>query len=141
MAYTLEPDVALDGPFYLSLLRGMVPRDGIDRLAKTRLQYHTTLPEETLAALGPYFSEHGQWRHGLVLTLFPQQALKLHTDSLTAGVVRRHVVLETNPDAWVYHDGDWQHLEAGQSYTVDTTKLHGAVNFGSTPRTHLFYDV
>ncbi len=126
----------------MKIVDGMgIPWDGIDRRKRERLKYYTTSFGETQAALETYFSEYGQWVHGQVLVLFTQQLLKCHVDNGMDGIVRRHVVLQTNPDAWTYHDGDWQHLKRGGVYAVDPTLPHGAVNFGQTPRVHLFYDV
>lgn len=140
MAYTAEA-ARVDAGALLPLLRPLhIPRDGVDRRTNTRLRYSTTAFEETRAVLERYFLAHGPWVHGAVVTLYPQQLLKCHTDHGLEGRTRRHVVLETNPDAWAYHDRAWQRLCLGTVYRVDATRPHGAVNFGTTPRTHLFYD-
>lgn len=72
--------------------------------------------------------------------LLPSQQLVAHTDPPISGI-RHHLPLQSNPGCWVFHDGVWQQLEVGRMYTMDPTKPHGAVNWGTELRLHLMIDV
>ncbi len=104
--------------------------------------YHTTDAVATQALYQPLLADKFRepWVYAQVATLWPGQALNLHTDGQT-GRKRRHVVLQTNPACWVHHGGDWQQLEAGGIYRMDPMQPHAAVNWGTKPRMHLFFDV
>ena len=54
--------------------------------------------------------------------------------------VRRHLVLQTNPEALATHDGYQQHLELGGVYQMDPRVEHSSVNHGMTDRIHLYVD-
>jgi len=63
-----------------------------------------------------------------------------HRDGIPSGV-RHHLVVQTNPDAWVYHDGQWQQCEQNGIYTMNPNCFHAAVNMGQKPRTHFVVDI
>ena len=72
-------------------------------------------------------------------TVFPGGVITLHSDG-TRGYVRRHLVLQTNPLAWSFHDGTWTHLQLGRCYSMDPLQPHGSVNWGPDKRIHLMFD-
>lgn len=89
----------------------------------------------------------GIWRLAMLVGLQPQGTIPRHRDAPAdenglAGMAldRWHVVLVTNPHAWCYHGGVWQHLERGGIYAMDPTVDHAAVNWGDTVRWHLVVD-
>ena len=82
----------------------------------------------------------GPWVYVDLLTIYPKGWVHLHTDT-SHGRIRWHVVLQTNPDAWVFSGGVWAHLPVGTVWTVDTEEPHGSVNWGREPRLHLIFDV
>ena len=53
---------------------------------------------------------------------------------------RFHVVLQSNPDAWLLHDGVWTQPLTGCIYTMDPTIEHATVNWGHSPRVLLVVD-
>jgi hypothetical protein len=75
------------------------------------------------------------------MRLMPKTGLTVHADTS----VRYHLVLKTNPTAYiahVFHAGNVSglcfHIPAdGYFYKVDTTKPHFVYNGGSDPRIHL----
>lgn len=123
-----------------------VPRNGVG--SRGRVGYHSTEPEETMEVFRDterLLLKNGviqnSWQAARLLTVFPSCLLNLHEDRFETVPVRYHLVVETNPEAWVRHDGRWQQLELGVLYWMDPTKPHASVNLGQTPRTHLFFDV
>ena len=87
-----------------------------------------------------------RWR---VLKLLPKSTYSVHDDS--NGVndnLRLHVPIQTNSDCFLCSFAQmpqsgqqanvlYEHLELGNSYEVNTTGLHTAVNYGTTDRYHL----
>lgn len=74
--------------------------------------------------------------------LKPDGHIPFHSDRIEDYHPNRyHIVLQTNPHCWVYHDGVWQQLNRGGIYFMDPSKEHAALNFGSTIRLHLVVDV
>ena len=123
-----------------------VPRNGVG--PEGRVGYHSTDPDATLEAFQSTQDllrrkpiVDGEWVTARLLTVFPSSLLNLHADRGVDHLTRYHVVIETNPDAWVYHGSQWQQLELGVLYRMDPQMQHASVNFGKTPRTHLFFDV
>ena len=104
--------------------------------------YHTTPSDDTIALYEPLLGDRftGAWLYAQLVILFPGGALTQHTDG-QLGRSRRHLVLQTNPHVWIFHDGAWQQLPLGGVYSMDPTKPHGAVNWGHAPRVHLLMDV
>lgn len=82
----------------------------------------------------------GEWIHCTLAVVMPNGLIHLHRDG-DLGERRYMAVLQTNPEAWAFHDGDWQQLEEGSIYTADPKAEHGAVNWGSEPRIHFIVDV
>ena len=60
---------------------------------------------------------------------------------MRADADRFHLVIQTNPDCWMLHDGQWQQLEPGGIYTLDPLIPHASVNWGNEPRVHFVVDV
>jgi hypothetical protein len=83
---------------------------------------------------------HGPWRHCSLAVLAPNGVCHLHSDDPQARN-RLMFVLQTNPDAWCFHDGHWQQLQLGGVYQVDATRPHAAVNLGTDLRIHLAVDL
>jgi Aspartyl/Asparaginyl beta-hydroxylase len=57
------------------------------------------------------------------------------------GYERYHVAIRTNPYCWLYSGGEAGHVPVGAVVKFDTSVLHSAANFGTTPRWHLIVDV
>jgi aspartyl/asparaginyl beta-hydroxylase len=91
-------------------------------------------------AVGDQFK--GSWPYSFLNVLFPMGVLHPHADGkLPPGRERLHLVLQTSPYAWCYHDGTWQQLEEGGIYRLDPSIEHYAVNLGDRPRIHLIVDL
>lgn len=105
--------------------------------------YGTTPSEETLAVFVPllHTSFPGLWVYAICAVIWPNGTIPPHQDTHTTGSQRFHLVLSTNPDAWVWHDGIWQQLEQDGVYTMDPEKVHAALNWGTLPRVHLVFDI
>lgn len=73
----------------------------------------------------------------------PGQRHGLHHDAQRADwLTRIHVPLVTNPDAWIYFEGERPvNFEVGCAYTFDTYRRHAFGNDGKTDRVHLIFDV
>lgn len=83
----------------------------------------------------------GDWEYTMLTVVSPNGSIPPHKDGpLKKGVQRYHLVLQTNENAWNYHDGEWDRLEVGGIYLLDQTKVHGAINWGDKPRIHLVID-
>lgn len=92
------------------------------------------------------YPEYYRWRF---LRLKYKESYTVHTDAGDkADNWRIHIPVRTNPDAFFCHysklpeDGKtanvrFYHLEAGNSYLINTTKYHSAVNYGQDDRWHL----
>jgi hypothetical protein len=77
------------------------------------------------------------------VTLNPSQQIVAHVDApyQERPFDRYHLPVYTNDRAWSFAHGSWRQLHQGWVYQLDPTLLHGAVNWGSTPRVHLLVDV
>ncbi len=75
--------------------------------------------------------------------LIPGVTYKFHQDPQKPGwITRVHVPIVTNPDAWMFFEGeDPVHFEAGFAYSFDTLRMHNYGNFGTEDRVHLLFDV
>ena len=82
----------------------------------------------------------GPWVSIMVMPVAQGQQIAAHTDQMAPQVARYHIPLLLNPGCWVFHGTGWQQLEEGQCYRMDPRVLHGAVNWGTTPRYHLIID-
>lgn len=83
----------------------------------------------------------GPWEFSMIVLVNTHGHLPVHADgAMPAGVRRYHLVLQTNPRCWYFHDGEWERLEAGGIYELDPTRDHGAINWGPEPRIHLVID-
>jgi len=99
-------------------------------------------PNETplaLKTLAGVILQHPPSRTSVV-TLLPMQQIPAHADPPIAGT-RFHLPLLVNDGCWSFSDGGWQQLLPGRVYQLDPSLVHGAVNWGSTPRLHLLVDV
>ena len=70
--------------------------------------------------------------------------LSQHRETIKVGnkvKARFHAVIETNPEATVFLDGDNYHLEEGKIYYFNNGCTHSATNAGNTDRVHLVWDV
>ena len=81
-----------------------------------------------------------EWRLSQVVALYPSSQLVAHCDPPIIGK-RFHIPLVVNEGCWAFHTGTWQQLEVGKVYQMDPTQEHGAVNWGTTIRTHLILDM
>jgi len=96
--------------------------------------------EPALVKLFPVFGEQGPWIYADLATIFSKGVLHLHKDGYR-NWERRHVVLQTNDEAWNYHDGTWVHMPLGTVWKIDPRLPHGSLNWGKDPRIHLIFDV
>lgn len=85
----------------------------------------------------------GEWAYSMLVILKPGMgSIRFHRDlKQREGLVRHHLVLQTNEHCWNFHDGIWQQLELGVIYTLDETKEHASINGGESPRVHLVVDI
>ena len=84
----------------------------------------------------------GDWAYSMLVALQPGGMIPMHRDlPLKPGLVRHHLVLQTNDRCWNFHGGDWQQLELGDIYTVDAEIEHASINWGDTTRVHLVVDI
>lgn len=83
----------------------------------------------------------GEWQSCTLSVIWPYRCIYPHQDGIEAGVQRYFLVMQSNPDSWVLHDGDWQQLEEGGVYVVDPTKTHASVNLGNEIRINFIVDV
>ena len=85
----------------------------------------------------------GDWAYSMLVSLQPNGgSIPIHTDlPLRDGLVRHHLVLQTNDRCWNFHGGHWQQLELGGIYTVDPMVEHASINWGETQRVHLVVDM
>lgn len=78
----------------------------------------------------------------MLMGIKPCGHIPFHTDRMDEQWQSRyHIVLQTNPQSWTYHDGTWQQLNMGGIYQMDPRKEHAAINLGSTVRLHLVVDL
>lgn len=99
--------------------------------------------EQVRAKFYPYVEAvlGGEWLYSMVTVIQTNGSIPPHKDAPLRGRFQRyHLVLQTNENAWNYHDGDWDRLEVGGIYLLDQTKVHGAINWGAKPRIHLVVD-
>jgi hypothetical protein len=85
----------------------------------------------------------GEWAYSMLVALRPLGGnIPVHRDlPLREGLLRHHLVLQTNSHCWNFHGGDWQQLEMGGIYMVDPTIEHASINWGDTVRIHLVVDL
>ena len=100
--------------------------------------YWTTEKTPTVELFRPLLAGvfPGRWLAARLVTVKPGGVIPLHRDT-PEEMDWRLVVVQTNPDAWVLHDGHWQRLEQDGIYESDQRLPHAAVNFGKEPRVHL----
>lgn len=87
-----------------------------------------------------WWSALGQVQSAMFIALQPTSQIPAHTDQPIPGR-RYHVPIQVNDGCWVFHDGQWLQLNVGRIYEMDPSQTHGAVNWGTTPRSHLIVDV
>ena len=92
------------------------------------------------------YSIYYRWR---LLRLLPRETYTVHADSNNlAANFRLHIPVITNDQAFMsfctaqpVHKKDvmfyFEHLEVGNSYIVNTSDFHTAVNYGKEPRYHI----
>ena len=104
--------------------------------------YRLSGHEEVRALLEPHLAATfpGPWIYIDLLTLYPDGVVHRHTDG-HKGWVRTHVALQTNDECWNYAGGIWSQLPLGGVSELDTREPHGSVNWGTTPRIHVIFDV
>lgn len=92
------------------------------------------------------YPEYYRWR---LMKLEPRHTYTIHQDSVADKTnLRLHIPVVTNPGAYLCFFNEipssgkdlnvrYEHLEAGNSYVVNTTGLHTAVNYGTQARYHI----
>lgn len=107
--------------------------------------YCTTDRDETTTIYRSHLEQlfSGEWTKCFLAIIWPNGTIPPHVDgdSIREGSQRYQVVLQSNPDSWVLHDGDWQQLEEGGIYTMRPELRHASVNWGNEPRINLIVDV
>jgi hypothetical protein len=93
--------------------------------------------DDALAILG---EAYGEIECVAAVILYPSSQLVAHCDQ-PLPAPRLHLPLHTNEGCWSFSGGVWQQLVVGEVYRMDPTLLHGAVNWGPTPRVHLMLDL
>lgn len=103
---------------------------------------HGTYIEELINRYPKYY----RWR---LLRLLPRETYTVHADSNNQLLnYRLHIPVVTNPQAFLAFCSSvpkhktnatfyFEHLEAGNSYMVNTTNYHTAVNYGGETRYHM----
>lgn len=107
------------------------------------LGYLTTDAEPTMAVYRPLLQTFfpGEWAKCFLSIVWPNGGtIMAHADADAADYERQHLVLKTNSDSWCMHDGGVEQLEVGGIYTMDATKVHAAMNWGTDVRIHLVID-
>ena len=103
--------------------------------------YQVSRKGPTIELVRPLLAEYfpGQWLVARFVIVKPLGVVPPHTDPRgpTDPPTWRLLVVQTSPDAWALHDGDWQRLEQDGVYEADQSVSHAAVNFGKEPRVHL----
>jgi len=69
----------------------------------------------------------------------PGTEIAQHTD--TDKYLKIHIPILTNPDAWFVFGENKYTLKVGKAYIINTTRLHGTINNGTSDRVHLFFKV
>jgi hypothetical protein len=99
-----------------------------------------------IADLIARYSKYYRWR---LLRLLPRETYSVHSDSINGmSNYRVHIPVVTNEDSFLVFCSDqpkhqkeskfyFEHLTAGNSYVVNTTGLHTAINYGYETRYHI----
>ena len=106
--------------------------------------YGTVHGDKVLEAFSPLQKViRGEWLVPFLVVVQPGGILPYHRDfpEPITGQVRYHLVLQSNPDCWSWHDHQWQQLKSGWLYTMEPSKYHSSVNFGSEDRIHFVVDI
>ena len=113
-----------------------------DRRPRGTNPYQSTVGEPTIELYQPLLMDvfPGQWHDAALFILYPTSMVHIHTDG-NQSYPRRHLILQTNPLCWSFHDGVWQQVELGCTYRMDPSKPHGAINSGDIVRIHLYLDL
>jgi len=92
------------------------------------------------------YPEYYRWR---IMRLEPRHTYTIHQDSVADKTnLRLHIPVVTNPGAYLCFFKEmpstgkdltirYEHLDVGNSYVVNTTGLHTAVNYGTQARYHI----
>ena len=99
-----------------------------------------------IAELINKYKKFYRWR---LLHIPPGQCYSVHTDAYPDKVNKRiHIPVITNDESYFCYYGDkpgndvettvsFHNLKVGNVYEVNTSKLHSAINYGTTPRFHI----
>ncbi len=106
------------------------------------LGYLTTEPIATTEIYGPVLKAifPGIWAKCFLSIVWPNGSIMPHADMDMPSTYRQHLVIKTNPDAWVMHDGGVEQLREGGIYSMDETRVHAAMNWGQDVRIHFVID-
>jgi hypothetical protein len=122
----------------------------ISELARPEKYYgvlNRSLQNTSIETLLNRYPEYYRWR---LLRLRSKTTYSIHCDSPNPNIknYRLHVPVVTNSRSFLMfypefprsghsYDIRFEHLELGNSYRVDTTGLHTAINHGDTDRYHI----
>lgn len=131
----LTPSLA---PGQVEALQALLPQlDLAPGPGGSRITPLATLTDAALAIIGTAW---GAGEHVAAIILYPSSQLVAHVDP-PLPAPRLHLPLAVNPGCWSFSDGVWQQLEVGGVYRMNPAVVHGAVNWGPTPRIHLMLDL
>jgi hypothetical protein len=83
-----------------------------------------------------------EWIRCFLSIIWHNGSIEPHQDTDTVPDSQRcHLVLQTNPDCWMLHDGTWQQLQEDKIYTMDPRLFHASINWGHEPRVFFVVDV
>jgi hypothetical protein len=106
---------------------------------------NAALQQLYIAELIQRYSRFYRWR---LLKLAPKQSYSVHRDGIDRVNYRLHIPVVTNSESlfsfYSTRPGDkvranvyFEHLALGNSYEVNTSNFHTAVNYGNTDRYHI----
>jgi hypothetical protein len=125
-------------PSILSVCQQYVKSVPIVLNSKGVFQSDSTITSEVY---GPVLKElfPWPWPYCNLTAIGTSKQIHGHTDPFTL-TIRYHIPLLTNNECWNFHGGTWEQLQEGAVYTMDPTKFHGSVNWGTSTRIHLVID-
>lgn len=125
-------------PGQVEALQALLPKlDLAPGPGGSRITPLASFTDDALAIIGTGW---GAVEHAAAVILYPSSQLVAHTDP-PLPAPRLHLPLVVNPGCWSFSDGHWQQLAVGEVYRMDPSVVHGAVNWGATPRIHLMLDL
>lgn len=131
-----EIDLALIVRYPLETLPWKPAANGVCGMLEEFPGFH-----DFLEIVEPHFLNSHFGFHALSKVI-PGQVIKVHTDRHDGECKTRvHIPLLTNADSYFYSKGEFHHMQVGYAYVIDPNEEHGVVNFGTTDRIHLIFNM